>query len=51
MKCLMKNLLGLDLDDSNSNDSCTVLPPIVKSLVGSSLFIILMAVLSHLIRV
>ena len=49
MTCLIKNLLGLA--SLKENDNCAVLPPIVKSLVGSTLFIILMAVASHLLRV
>ena len=49
MTCLIKNLLGLE--SLKENDSCAVLPPIVKSLVGSTLFIILMTVVSHLIKV
>ena len=47
MTCLIKNLLGLE--SLKENDSCDVLPPIVKSLVGSAIFIILMTILIHLI--
>ncbi|TCJ88596.1 hypothetical protein EV695_0454 [Cocleimonas flava] len=49
MACLIKNLLGLT--SLKNDDNCEVLPPIVRSLVGSTLFIILMAIASHLIRV
>ena len=48
MTCLMKNLLGLE--SLKENESCGVLPPIVKSLVGSTVFIILMTITSHLIK-
>ncbi|WP_299878585.1 hypothetical protein [uncultured Cocleimonas sp.] len=49
MTCLLKNLLGLA--SLKNNDDCGVLPPIVKSLVASTLFVIVMAIASHLIRV
>lgn len=47
MTCLIKSLLGLESE--KENDNCDVLPPIVKSLVGSSIFIILMTIVVHLI--
>ena len=49
MTCLIKNLLGRA--SLKEDDNCGVLPPIVKSLIGSTLFIILMAIASHLLRV
>lgn len=55
MKCLIKSLLGQDSYDQenydqNNNEVCTPLPPIVKSIVGSVVFIILMAMVSNMIR-
>ncbi len=50
MKCFFKSLLGLD-EYTHENNMCVPLPPIVKSLLGSTIFIILMAVLSHIVRV
>ena len=49
MTCFIKNLLGLA--SLKENDNCGVLPPIVKSLVGSALFVILMTIASHLLKV
>lgn len=51
MKCLVKNLLGLESLKSDSNDNCTAIPPIVVSLVGSTVFILLMTVLSHMLNI
>ncbi len=54
MKCLIKSLLGQDSYDEENydqgNDVCTPLPPIVKSIVGSVIFILLMAMLSNTLR-
>lgn len=55
MKCLLKSLLGQDsYEEENynhkNNNVCTPLPPIVKSIVGSVLFIILMAMISNMMR-
>lgn len=50
MKCFIKSLFGLDQSNSNNNDICVALPPIVKSLAGSTLFIVLMVSLSHFLR-
>ncbi len=50
MKCLIKSLLGQDTYAHDNSDVCTPLPPIVKSLLGSIIFILLMAVLSHMLR-
>ena len=51
MQCFVKSLIGLESTDRNVNDRCVVLPPIVRSLVASALFIILMSILMHLIKV
>jgi hypothetical protein len=58
MKCLIKSLLGQDSYDQENYDQssfdnsevCTPLPPIVKSIIGSVVFIILMAMVSNMIR-
>ena len=51
MKCFVKSLLGFDNYKQTENEICMPLPPIVKSLVGSVLFITLMTVASHMIRI
>ncbi len=51
MKCFIKSLLGQDSYEHANNDVCTPLPQIVKSLVGSTLLIIAMVVLSHTLRI
>ena len=51
MKCFIKSLLGQDSYEQTNNDVCMPLPPIVKSLVGSTLFLIAMVVLSHMLRI
>ncbi len=51
MKCFIKSLLGQDSYVENNNDVCMPLPPIVKSLIGSVLFIALMTFVSHLLRI
>ncbi len=51
MKCFIKSLLGQDTYVTENNEACTPLPPIVKSLVGSTLFVVLMVILSHMIRI
>lgn len=48
MKCFIKSLLGQDSNKQNSSDVCIPLPPIVKSLVGSVMFITLMTIVSHI---
>jgi hypothetical protein len=54
MKCLIKSLLGQDSYDQENIDHnsevCTPLPPIVKSIVGSVVFILLMTMVSHMLR-
>lgn len=52
MKCFIKSLLGQDsYKQTNNNDACMPLPPIVKSLVGSTLLVVAMVVLSHMLRI
>ena len=52
MKCFIKSLLGQDsYEQTNNSDVCMPLPPIVKSLVGSTLFLIAMVILSHMLRI
>lgn len=51
MKCFVKSLLGFDNYEQTESEVCMPLPPIVKSLVGSVLFIILMTVANHMIRI
>jgi len=50
MKCFIKSLLGMNQASENNNDDCIALHPIVKSLVGSTVFIVLMVSLSHFLR-
>ena len=51
MKCFIKSFIfGLD-SDQNSRDACAVVNPIVRSLVSSSLFVILMAVVVNMLHV
>ena len=51
MKCFIKSLLGQDSYEQTNNEVCTPLPPIVKSLVGSTLLVVAMVVLSHALRI
>ena len=50
MKCIIKSLLGFDSFTHESNDLCTPLPPIIKSLFSSVIFIILITIANHLLR-
>lgn len=50
MQCFIRSLMGLESSNHNE-DRCGVMPPIVRSLVGGTLFMILMAILMHLIQV
>jgi len=56
MKCFFKSLFGNDTythdmyHKDDNHDICTPVPPLVKSLLGSVVFIILMAILSHMLR-
>jgi len=50
MQCFIKNLLGLESSNHN-NDRCAVMPPIVRSIVGGTLFLIVTVVLMHLIKI
>lgn len=50
MKCFIRSyILGLKSDE-NANDICTTVNPIIRSLVGSVLFITLMTTVSHILR-
>ncbi len=49
MKCLLKNLFGLDTQEMQIGESCSEFPPIVNSLVGSALFLVFMVMLINLI--
>ena len=51
MKCFIKSLFGLETQLQENHEACAPLPPIVKSLIGSTLFVILMVVISHMIKV
>ena len=51
MKCFIKSfILGLDSNE-NSGDVCTVVNPIVRSLVTSTMFVVLMAVVANILHV
>ncbi len=50
MKCFIKSfILGLDSSE-NSGEICTVVNPIVRSLVTSTMFVVLMAVISNVVH-
>ena len=51
MKCFVKSLLGLESYKQTDSEVCIPLPPIVKSLVGSVLFVALMTIASHMFRI
>ena len=51
MKCFIKSFIfGLEPDES-STEVCTVVNPIVRSLVISAMFVVTMAVVSNLLHV
>ena len=51
MKCFIKSfILGLDADENN-DEVCTVVSPIVRSLVTSTMFVILMAIIANMLHV
>jgi len=51
MKCFIKSfILGLDADE-NSEEVCTVVNPIVRSLVTSTMFVILMAIIANMLHI
>lgn len=48
MKCFVKSLLGItDKKGPQSGAVCSELPPIVKSLVGSAIFLTAMIIVSR----
>lgn len=51
MKCFIKSfILGLDSSE-NSEEVCTVVNPIVRSLVTSTMFVVLVAVVANMFHV
>ena len=50
MQCFIRSLMGLE-SSNHDDERCYVMPPIVRSLVGSTLFVILMVILMHFIKV
>lgn len=49
MKCFIKSfILGLE---PSENDVCTIVNPIVRSLVTSAMFVVFMAVAGNLIHI
>ena len=44
MKCFMSSLLGLKLPAQEGNEVCEPLPPLVRSLIGGSIFLLMMLV-------
>jgi hypothetical protein len=51
MKCFIKSfILGQDSNENNG-DVCTVVNPIVRSLVTSTMFVVLMAVVVNILHV
>ena len=49
MKCFIKSfILGLE---PSENDVCTMVNPIVRSLVTSTLFVVLMALVANMLHV
>ncbi|MEE9445862.1 MAG: hypothetical protein V3V19_09385 [Cocleimonas sp.] len=51
MKCFIKSLLGQNTYEQTNSEVCMPFPPIVKSLVGSVLFVALMTIASHMLRI
>ena len=52
MKCFIKGfILGSVPSESNNEEVCAVVNPIVRSLVTSTLFIVLMAVAVNMLHV
>ncbi len=48
MKCILKNLLGIEVSSKTHNQEvCTELPPIVKALMGSAIFLVLLVMLAR----
>ncbi len=51
MKCFIKRfVLGLDASE-NSEEVCVVVNPIVRSLVTSTMFVVLVAVVANMLHV
>lgn len=52
MKCFIKSfILGLDENESSKEEVCTVVNPIVRSLVTSTMFVVLMAIVINMLHV
>ncbi len=48
MKCLLKNLLGVEISfKTHSDEVCTELPPIVKALMASAVLLVSLLVLAR----
>lgn len=50
MKCFLTSVLGLDQLKQQKNDVCVEVPPIVRSLIGSTAFLVFMVILSHALK-
>ncbi len=50
MKCFIKSFI-LGVDSSSENEACTMVNPIVRSLVTSAMFVVLMAVVVNMLHV
>ena len=52
MKCFIKSfILGLDSSKNSEKEVCTVVNPIIRSLVTSTMFVVLMAVVTNMLHV
>ncbi len=49
MKCLIKNLLGQDTSDKECREICPSIPPITKSVIAGTVFLVLMFVVVSMI--
>lgn len=50
MKCIIRSLLGLNTTDSDGREICPSIPPIARSVIGGSLFLILMFIIINLVE-
>ncbi len=51
MKCFIKSFILGSEPSENSTEVCTVVNPIVRSLVTSTMFVVLMAVVVNMLHV
>jgi len=49
MKCFIKSLLGLSTTDQNGRTICPSIPPIARSVIGGTVFLVLMFIVINMI--